>query len=102
MAAQAIAKIAITTDPNIAFKSTAMSLVSPLLAICNGDVPLRQFEGLMALTNLASMQNQDVKNSIIQKGGVKTMEIMMFHDNFMIQRAATVWFRFTRRKLCAT
>ncbi|KAJ3080083.1 hypothetical protein HK102_003310 [Quaeritorhiza haematococci] len=88
-AAQALAKIAITTDPNLAFKGQrAAELVRPLIALCNGEGQLRQFEALMALTNLASMDDT-VRTRIIQAKGLKAMEMLQFSDNEMIRRAAT-------------
>jgi len=91
LAGQALAKIAISSDPNIAFPGqTASELVRPFVTLCNGDGPLRQFEALMALTNLASMStNEDIRGIIIGSGGVKAMEMLQFSDNAMIQRAAT-------------
>ncbi|KAI8803798.1 armadillo-type protein [Cladochytrium replicatum] len=90
MAAQALAKIAITTDPNVAFKSPlASELVRPLVLLCNSENELRQFEGLMALTNLASMQESDVCTRIVQAKGVRAMENLQLSDNPLVQRAAT-------------
>ncbi|TPX60752.1 hypothetical protein SpCBS45565_g07434 [Spizellomyces sp. 'palustris'] len=89
IAAQALAKVAITVDPNLAFKGQrAAEIVRPLIALCNGENGLRQFEALMALTNLASM-NDEVRTRIVQAGGVKAMEYLQFSDNEMISRAAT-------------
>jgi hypothetical protein len=89
LAGQALAKLTITTDPNIAFKGeTASELVRPFVTLCNGENPLRQFEALMALTNLASMGSA-TRQVIISANGIKAMEILQFSENSMIQRAAT-------------
>lgn len=89
LAGQALAKLAITADPNIAFKGeTASELVRPFVTLCNGESPLRQFEALMALTNLASM-GERLRKVIISAQGVKAMESLQFSENLMIQRAAT-------------
>ncbi|KAJ3412012.1 hypothetical protein HDV05_001393 [Chytridiales sp. JEL 0842] len=89
IAAQAAARIAITTDPNIAFKGQrAAELIRPLLALCSGDNQLQQFEGLMALTNLASFDD-DVRTRIVQAKGMKVIEYLQFSDNDMVRRAAT-------------
>lgn len=89
LAGQALAKLTITTDPNIAFKGeTASELVRPFVTLCNGDNPLQQFEALMALTNLASM-GSPIRQVIISAKGIKAMEMLQFSENSMIQRAAT-------------
>ncbi|KAJ3112376.1 hypothetical protein HDU96_004621 [Phlyctochytrium bullatum] len=89
LAAQALAKIAITTDPHIAFKSGgAAELVRPLVSLCNSDKELYQFEGLMALTNLASLDDA-MRSRIVQMKGVKAMEFLQFSDNPLVRRAAT-------------
>ncbi|KAJ3154137.1 hypothetical protein HK101_001679 [Irineochytrium annulatum] len=88
-AAQSLAKIAITSDPTVAFKGQrAAELVRPLLHLCNGEDQLGQFEALMALTNLASVDD-DLRNRIVQAKGVKAMEFLQFSDNEMVRRAAT-------------
>ncbi|KAJ3091832.1 hypothetical protein HK100_007095 [Physocladia obscura] len=90
-AAQAIAKIAITTDPAIAFKpaSRALDIVRPLIFLLSAsDSTLQQFEGLMALTNLASYDD-DVRTRIVTAKGVKAMEFLQFSENVMVRRAAT-------------
>ncbi|KAI9003196.1 armadillo-type protein [Gaertneriomyces semiglobifer] len=88
-AAQALAKVAITVNPNIAFKGQrAVELVRPLVDLCDSENQLRQFEALMALTNLASM-NDDIRSRIVQVNGVKKMEFLQLSDNELIQRAAT-------------
>ena len=51
-----MAKLAITSDPRIAFPGQrAAELVKPLLALTKERKGLLQFEAGMALTNLASM-----------------------------------------------
>ncbi|KAL2916176.1 SWI5-dependent HO expression protein 4 [Polyrhizophydium stewartii] len=88
-ASQALAKIAITSDPNLAFKGQLMfELVRPLVALCGGDDQLRQFEALMALTNIASV-GDDVRAHIVKMEGLKAMEQLQFSDNTMVRRAAT-------------
>jgi hypothetical protein len=60
-AAQALAKICITSDPNVAFSGQrAAELVRPLLALTKERKGLLQFEAGLALTNLASM-NDDIR-----------------------------------------
>ncbi|KAJ3264380.1 hypothetical protein HDU77_008684 [Chytriomyces hyalinus] len=90
IAVQAIAKIAITTDPNLAFTpvSRALDLVRPLVHLLNSDSSLQNFEGLMALTNLASYSDS-VRARIVSAQGVKAMEYLQFNDNTLVRRAAT-------------
>ncbi|KAJ3356061.1 hypothetical protein HDU83_001975 [Entophlyctis luteolus] len=91
VATQALAKIAITTDPSIAFKpiSRALDLVRPLIHLLDSEATtLQQFEGLMALTNLASFDD-DVRAKIVSGKGVKAMEFLQFSENVMVRRAAT-------------
>ncbi|KAI8900555.1 armadillo-type protein [Globomyces pollinis-pini] len=89
-ATQALAKVAITTDPNLAFKGEmASELIRPLFNLINGDKRgLAQFEGLMAITNLAGM-NDNVRNRILQVDGVTSLENLQFSDHPLIRRAAT-------------
>ncbi|KAJ3064585.1 Dipeptidyl aminopeptidase [Podochytrium sp. JEL0797] len=91
IAAQSLAKIAITTDPTLAFQpvSRALDLIRPLIHLLTNDSStLQQFEGLMALTNLASF-DPDVRTRIVQAKGVKAMEYLQFSENVMVRRAAT-------------
>lgn len=58
-AAQALAKICISSDPNVAFGGQrAFELVRPLLALTKERKGLLQFEAGLALTNLASMNDE--------------------------------------------
>ncbi|KAH8552612.1 armadillo-type protein [Umbelopsis sp. PMI_123] len=89
VASQALAKIAITMDPRIAFPGEAAhSLVKPLLQLCQDEKPLRNFEGLMALTNLASV-DENIRARIYVEQGLPVIEGLQFSDNVMIRRAAT-------------
>jgi hypothetical protein len=88
-ATQALAKLAITMDPRIAFPgSAAHDLVKPLLQLCQDDSSLRNFEALMALTNLASM-DENIRARIYMEKGLPIIEGLQFSDNAMIRRAAT-------------
>ncbi|KAI9313228.1 armadillo-type protein [Dichotomocladium elegans] len=90
LSAQALARLAITTDPRIAFgPQVSMDLVIPFLALCKDqEQQLGQFEGLMALTNLASVDD-NVRDKIERENGMTTFENLQFSSNEMIQRAAT-------------
>ncbi|KAI8335623.1 armadillo-type protein [Blakeslea trispora] len=88
-ASQALAKLAITTDPRLAFPGeTMLDLVKPMLNLCQASHPLQQFEGLMALTNLASVEER-VRLLIENAGAMNTFETLQLSDHPMIQRAAT-------------
>ncbi|XP_065886354.1 protein unc-45 homolog B-like [Dysidea avara] len=88
-AAQALAKIGITTNPELAFPGQrSLEVIRPLVALLRSEKGLQQFEGLMALTNLAGMNN-DVRRRILKEGGVREVESLMFEEHEMIRRAAT-------------
>lgn len=88
-ASQALAKLAITMDPRIAFPGqSAHELVKPMLQLCQDDFSLRNFEALMALTNLASM-DENIRARIYVDKGMPIIEGLQFSDNKMIRRAAT-------------
>lgn len=89
IAAHALAKLGITSDPKLAFPGQrSLEVVRPLVSLLSADHGLQQFEGLMALTNLASMSD-DVRRRILKEGGVSRMESLMFEEHEMIRRAAT-------------
>lgn len=89
LASQALAKLAITTDPRIAFVGdTVLDLVRPFLELCKDTSQLRQFEGLMALTNLASVDDR-VRQLIEHAEGMSIFENLQLSNNDMVQRAAT-------------
>ncbi|CAG8594056.1 9650_t:CDS:1, partial [Ambispora leptoticha] len=88
-ASQALAKIAITMDPSLAFRGErAVELIKPFLTLCKSENELCQFEALMALTNLGSVDDH-VRTRIVDAKGIPTIENLQFSDNTMIRRAAT-------------
>ena len=89
IAAQALAKIGITADPRLAFPGQRMlEVVRPLCALLKSEKGLQQFEGLLALTNLASVSDE-VRIRIVKEKGVREVESLMFEDHELIRRAAT-------------
>ncbi|ORX60292.1 ARM repeat-containing protein [Hesseltinella vesiculosa] len=90
-ATQALAKLAITTDPRLAFQpQQQLDLVRPLLLLCkDDDHALGQFEALMALTNLASQDHDDVRDLIVKQDGLAIFENLQLSNHTMIQRAAS-------------
>ncbi|CAO3624857.1 unnamed protein product [Cunninghamella echinulata] len=89
VAAQALAKLAITTNPSLAFTpEQSLDLVKPFLNLCKDESQLRQFEGLMALTNMASMDDH-IRDKIDKEDGMSLFENLQLSSNDMVQRAAT-------------
>ncbi|KAJ3345610.1 Protein unc-45 A [Kappamyces sp. JEL0680] len=88
-AAQALAKIAITTDPHLAFKGElALEVIRPLVELLKRGKLLAQFEALMGLTNLLGVDDL-IRGKFIQLGGLPLVKEMQFSTNLMIRRAAT-------------
>ena len=89
IAAQALAKIGITNDPRLAFPGQrSLEVIRPLVQLLQSEHGLQQFEGLMALTNLAGI-SEDVRKRICREGAVPLMESLMFEEHELIRRAAT-------------
>ncbi|XP_065191557.1 protein unc-45 homolog B-like [Sycon ciliatum] len=89
IAAQALAKIGITTDPRLAFPGQrSLEVVRPLIRLLRADQGLQQFEALMALTNLASTSD-DHRKRIMREKGFTWIEHLMFEEHEMLRRAAT-------------
>ncbi len=89
IAAQALAKIGITSDPRLAFPGQrSLEVIRPLIQLLKSDNGLQNFEGLMALTNLAGM-NDDVRKRIVKEGGIPLIETLMFEEHEQIRRAST-------------
>ncbi|RCI05856.1 hypothetical protein CU098_008066 [Rhizopus stolonifer] len=89
IASQALAKLAITADPRLAFQGDLLlDLVKPFLNLCKDSNQLRQFEALMAMTNLASVDER-VRLLIENADGMSIFENLQLSSNDMVQRAAT-------------
>lgn len=88
-ATQALARIGITNDPRLAFPGQrSFEVIRPLVQLLKSEQGLQQFEGLMALTNLAGTTD-DIRQHIIKEGGIPLMESLMFEEHDLIRRAAT-------------
>lgn len=89
-AAQALARIGITINPEVAFPGQrAMEVIRPLISLLHPECSaLENFESLMALCNLASM-SESVRTRIIKEGGVSKIEIYMLEEHMWLRRAAT-------------
>jgi protein unc-45 len=88
-AAQALAKLAITMDPALAFKGEkSAELIRPLVKLLQSEDGLQNFEALLALTNLSS-SSEELQERLLLEGGLREIETHMFSDNTLIKRAAT-------------
>ncbi|XP_050666566.1 protein unc-45 homolog B [Leptidea sinapis] len=89
-AAQALARIGITINPEVAFPGQRnLEVVRPLITLLHPEcTALENFEALMALCNLAGM-NETTRNRILKEGGLTKIEHYMYEDHMMLQRAAT-------------
>jgi len=89
-AAHAIAKIAISTDPNLAFRDEISTrIVDPLMGLLStNEEGLEQFEALMALTNLAIV-GEETMQLIVRNNGLSKIEMLQLSSNTMLQRAAS-------------
>lgn len=89
-AAQALSRIGITINPETAFPGQRnLEVIRPLLNQLHPDCSsLENFEALMALCNLASM-NESTRQRIIKEQGISKIETYMTEDHMMLQRAAT-------------
>lgn len=89
-AAQALARIGITINPEVAFPGQRnLEVVRPLVSLLHPDcTALENFEALMALCNLAGM-NDTTRNRILKEGGLSKIEHYMYEDHELLLRAAT-------------
>ncbi|ORX98894.1 ARM repeat-containing protein [Basidiobolus meristosporus CBS 931.73] len=89
IASHALAKIAITMDPTVAFRDNQIyELVRLFVQQCKGESQLGQFESLLALTNITSISEQ-VRERVVKANGMEEFENLMFSDHEMVRRAAT-------------
>jgi tetratricopeptide (TPR) repeat protein len=89
-AAQALARIGITINPEVAFPGQrSAEVIRPLVSLlsleCNA---LENFEALMALCNLAGV-SETIRKRIIKEGSVPKIENYMYEQHEMLKRAAT-------------
>lgn len=89
-AAQALAKITITSNPEIAFPGERIyEVVRPLVSLlCLECTLLQNFEALMALTNLAGISER-LRQKIIKEKAVAKVEGYMFEEHDLVRAAAT-------------
>ena len=89
-ACQALAKIAISINPDLAFPGQrCLEVVRPLIKLLHPDkTALENYESLMALTNLAGV-NESVRKRIVKEQGVSNIEHYMFDEHESLRRAGT-------------
>lgn len=88
-AGQTLAKIAITSDPALAFKGDmCVEVVRPLVFLLENGGQLMKFEALMALTNLAGFSDA-ARNKIVLLKGLSLITELQFTNHTLIRRAAT-------------
>lgn len=89
-AAQALAKIAISINPELAFPGQrVLEVVRPLIKLLHPEkTALENFESLLALTNLAGV-NDSVRKRIVKEQGISNIEHYMFDEHQDLRRAAT-------------
>ncbi|KRT81742.1 Anaphase-promoting complex subunit 3 protein [Oryctes borbonicus] len=89
-AAQALSRIAITINPEVAFPGQrALEVIRPLLALLHPDCTgLENFEALMGLCNIAQM-NESARLRILKEEGFAKIEHYIYEDHLMLCRAAT-------------
>ncbi|KAH9373432.1 hypothetical protein HPB48_009477 [Haemaphysalis longicornis] len=88
IAAQALARLGITINPEVAFPGQrAAEVIRPLMALLHPECSaLQNFESLMALTNLATV-SESVRARMIKDGGITTIENYCYEDHPMLKRA---------------
>merc|ERR1719430_61009 len=90
VAAQALARIGITQDPSIAFPGQrSCDVVRPISLLLDSECEsLENFEALMALGNLASLNESTRKRIVKDLHIIQMIENYMFEDHILIRRAA--------------
>jgi len=89
-AAQALARLAITQNPSVAFPGQrVLELSRPLLGLLVEEAPgLLNYEALLALTNVASLGGEARRRLAREPGALSSIEHYMFEEHPELQRAA--------------
>ncbi|KAJ8916639.1 hypothetical protein NQ315_000284 [Exocentrus adspersus] len=89
-AAQALARIGITMNPEVAFPGQrALEVIRPLILLLHPDCSgLENFEALMALCNIAQI-SETARQRILKEDGFSKIEHYMFEEHEQLCRAAT-------------
>ena len=85
-----VAKLLVTTNPGLLTVSQRMGSIGPLIQLIHDheSSDLSTFEALMAVTNLASVDDE-MKNRVVAEKGIQRLSYAMFSDHDMVRRAAT-------------
>lgn len=85
----AICRLCASLDPSIIFfNQKYLDFVIPFLNFLNDESELKQFESLLALTNLESIQDSMIYDKIISHEGIKRFYDLLFSNNERIRCAA--------------
>ncbi|GAB5030464.1 unc-45 family protein [Nannochloropsis oceanica] len=86
----ALAKCLVTTNPKMLSDRQRLAPIAGLLWLCRHPMVtyLQQFESLLALTNLASHE-EDCVEAILSNQGLKCLLSMQFSEHLLVRRAAT-------------
>eukprot|EP01035_Chromulina_nebulosa_P018083 gene18083-23731_t len=89
-AAHTIAKVLVTTNPNVLSDYLRINSIAPLLFLCQDvdSTNLQQFESLLSLTNILSCGDPEIQKFISLKG-VSIVHYLVFSEHLMVRRAAT-------------
>ncbi|KFB45286.1 AGAP003727-PA-like protein [Anopheles sinensis] len=89
-AAQALSRIGITINPEVAFPGQRnLEVIRPFMNQLHPEyTSLENFEALMALCNLAAM-NESTRQRILKEHGMNRIEEYMAEEHTMLRRAAT-------------
>ncbi|XP_058821902.1 protein unc-45 homolog B [Topomyia yanbarensis] len=89
-AAQALSRIGITINPEVAFPGQRnLEVIRPLMNQLHPDYSsLENFEALMALCNLAAM-NESTRQRILKEYGLSKIESYLGEDHTLLRRAST-------------
>lgn len=90
LACQGLARLGITINPEFVYPGQKMlAVIRPLKRLLDPKcTALQNFEGLMALTNLAQA-NEDVRRHILRDNGYSLIQSYMFEEHEQLKRAAT-------------
>ena len=73
--AHALARIFIRTDPGLVSEALVIGAVSPLKSLAKEDYVLQQYDALLALTNIASLE--ETAHAVILKDEVTTSHVKL-------------------------
>ena len=90
IAAQALARIGISMDPKVSFPGQrTIEVIRPLIRLLDVECSaLENFEALLALTNLAQI-DESTQRSIMKNAGFSKIEHYIYDDHPMLKRAST-------------